>query len=143
MIIDEKTRHYHNRIICRERNLESMAGKPVLLRCILPLLRGRFFRSGLSLHCFDRWARGWLKPRISSLEEKTCWGRDGKTREGETVQVKWTSSDSSDPSTYSSTVSHRSGRERSTDEQNSTRAITDEFSLTVEARTRSVRRPWS
>src|SRR6267378_4104996 len=91
MIIDEETRHYHNRIVCRERNFESMAGKPVLLRCILPLLRGRFFRSGLSVHSPNGRARWRLKPRIPSLEKKTRWRRDGKTREGETVQVKWTS----------------------------------------------------
>src|SRR6266852_6876098 len=97
MIINEKTKHYHNRILCRERNFESMAGKPVLLRCILPLLRGRFFRSGLSVHSPNGRARRWLKPRIPSLEKKTCWRRDRKTREGETVQVKWASSDSWNP----------------------------------------------
>src|SRR6266700_1369330 len=97
MIIDEKTRHYHNRISCRERNFESMAGKPVLLRCVLPLLRGRFFRSGLSVHSPNGRAGRRLKPRIPSLEKKTRWRRDRKTREGETVQVKWASSDSWNP----------------------------------------------
>src|SRR5437879_5419760 len=97
MIIDEKTRHYDDRIVRRERNFESMAGKPVLLRCILPLLRGRFSRSGLSLHSPNGRARRRLKPRIPSLEKKTCWRRDWKTREGETVQVKWASSDSWNP----------------------------------------------
>src|SRR6266567_2131891 len=97
MIIDEKAKHYDNRIACRERNFEFMAGKPVLLRRILPLLRGRFFRSGLSVHSPNGRARRRLKPRIPSLEKKTCWRRDGKTREGETVQVKWASSDSWNP----------------------------------------------
>src|SRR5712691_5155604 len=97
MITDEKTKHYHNRVIRRERDLESMAGKPVLLRRILPLVRRRVSRSSLSLHCLDSRARGWLKPRIPPLEKKTCWRRDGKTREGETVQVKWASSDSWNP----------------------------------------------
>src|SRR6266704_1536926 len=85
------------RVIRRERDFEFMAGKPVLLRCILSLLRGRFFRSGLSVHSPNGRARRWLKPRIPSLEKKTCWRRDGKAREGETVQVKWTSSDSWSP----------------------------------------------
>src|SRR3989454_9799357 len=97
MIIDEKTRHYDGRIVCRERNFESMAGKPVLLRCILPLLRGCFFRSGLSVHSPNGRARWRLEPPISSLEKKTRWRWDGKTRESENVQVKWTRFDSWNP----------------------------------------------
>src|SRR5260370_1457926 len=97
MIIDEKTRHYHNRFVCCERNFEFMAGKPVLLRRILPLLRGRFFRSGLSVHSPNGRAGRRLKPRIPSLEKKTCWRRDRKTKEGETGQVHWGKSDSWNP----------------------------------------------
>ena len=39
MIIDEETRHNDDRIIRGEPDLEPLACEPVLLRCILPLLR--------------------------------------------------------------------------------------------------------
>src|SRR6266851_2530294 len=91
MIIDEKVRHNHDRVHCCERNLELVAGKPVLLRRIFPCLRRRNSRTGLSVHSLDSGAGRWLKPRIPTPEEKTCDRWDRKDREGEIVQVERTS----------------------------------------------------
>lgn len=88
MITDEKTGHNHDRVDCCERNLEPLAGKPVLLRRILPLLRRRHPRTSLSLHRLDSGPRRRLKPRIPSPEEKTHGRRDWKTRESKVVQVE-------------------------------------------------------
>src|SRR6266705_4971408 len=86
MITDEKTRPNHYRVDRSERNLEPLAGQPVLLR-------RRHSRTGLSVHSLDSGPRRWLKPRIPSLEEKTRGRRDGKTREGQAVQVGWACAD--------------------------------------------------
>jgi len=93
MITDEKTRPNHYRVDRSERNLEPLAGQPVLLRRILPLLRRRHSRTGLSVHSLDSRPRRWLKPRIPSLEEKTRGRRVGKAREGQAVQVGWACAD--------------------------------------------------
>src|SRR5437879_12868854 len=89
MITDEKTRPNHYRVDRSERNLEPLAGQPVLLRRILPLLRRRHSRTSLSLHSLNSGPRRRLKPRLPPLEEKTRGRRDGKTREGQAVQVEW------------------------------------------------------
>src|SRR2546428_9310722 len=93
MITDEKTRPNHDRIDRGERNREPLAGKPVLLRLILPFLRRRHSRTGLSVHRLDCGPRRWLKPRIPSLEEKTRGRRVGRAREGQAVQVGWACAD--------------------------------------------------
>jgi len=106
MIIDEKTRHNHDCVHCRERNLEFVAGKPVLLRRVFPRLRRRDSRTCLSLLSLDSRAGRWLKPRIPTPEEKACDRWDRKTRKGQIVQVQWTRSVARKPFIFPSGQDH-------------------------------------